>query len=184
MAKRKLRKIDDEIWKEIPFADKKYEISNYGRIKSYCYDKINGRIVKPGNVKGFLNVSIRTKGKKKSYLVHKLVAILFVPKKYDGEDIVIHLDWNKKNNYYKNLKWVTKNDSYKRMFKKFQEDRKKQGKRVTNSKLTKEDVGWIKSMLKKGIKQSVIAKLFCVSEMQITRIKRNENWAEIPPAGE
>ena len=33
--------------------------------------------------------------------------------------------------------------------------------------------------LKNGIKQNVVAKLFAISEMQVTRIKRNENWAHI-----
>ncbi len=178
---RKLRKIDDEIWKELTFTDKKYEISNYGRIKSYCYDKQNGRIVKLGNIKGFYNVSLRVNGKKKSYLVHKLTAEYFVAKTAENQDVVIHLDWNKQNNYFSNLQWVTKDESYKRMHKVLQEARKKAGKVVTSSKLSTEDVAFIKGMLEKGVKQNIIAKLFCVSEMQISRIARKENWAEIEP---
>jgi len=178
---RKLRKIDDEIWKELSFTDKKYEISNYGRIKSYCYDHENGRIVKLGNIKGFFNVSLRVEGKKKSYLVHKLAAEYFVDKTAEDQDVVIHLDWNKQNNYYLNLQWVTKADSYKRMHKVLQEARKKAGKVVTSSKLTKQDVAVIKGMLEKGVKQNLIAKMFCVSEMQVSRIARKENWAEIEP---
>ena len=73
-----LRKMDDEIWKELTFPDKKYEISNYGRVKSYCYDQVEGRIVKLGNIKGFFNVSLRVDGKKRSYLVHKLTAEAFI----------------------------------------------------------------------------------------------------------
>ncbi|MGE4290374.1 MAG: NUMOD4 domain-containing protein [Salinivirgaceae bacterium] len=62
--KRRLKKIEDEEWKRIPYADKHYEVSNYGRIKSFCYDKVNGRIVKPGVIKGFLNVSFLSEGKR------------------------------------------------------------------------------------------------------------------------
>jgi hypothetical protein len=181
MNERKLRKIDDEEWKELTFTDKKYEISNYGRIKSYCYDKANGRIVKLGNIKGFYNVSLRVDGQKKSFLVHKLTAEYFVDKTDEEQDVVIHLDWNKQNNYYANLQWVTKADSYKRMHKVLQEARKKAGKVVTSSKLSKDDVAVIKGMLEKGVKQNLIAKLFCVSEMQVSRIARKENWAEIEP---
>ncbi|TAJ15547.1 hypothetical protein DMA11_01245 [Marinilabiliaceae bacterium JC017] len=177
--KRKLRKIDDEEWKELTFTDKKYEISNYGRIKSYCYDQVNGRIVKPGNIKGFYNISLRVDGKKKSYLVHKLTAEYFIPKESDEHTVVIHLDWNKQNNFYGNLQWVTREESYKRMHKVLQEARKKAGKVVTSSKLKPEDVKVLKGMLEKGIKQSVVARLFCISEMQVSRIKRNENWAEV-----
>ncbi|MBI9060580.1 MAG: HNH endonuclease [Marinilabiliaceae bacterium] len=178
---RKLRKIEDEIWKELIFTDKKYEISNYGRIKSYCYDHENGRIVKLGNIKGFFNVSLRVEGKKKSYLVHKLTAEYFVDKTSDDQDVVIHLDWNKQNNYYLNLQWVTKAESYKRMHKVLQEARKKAGKVVTSSKLTKKDVAVVKGMLEKGVKQNLVAKMFCISEMQVSRIARKENWAEVEP---
>jgi len=178
---RKLRKIEDEVWKELIFTDKKYEISNYGRIKSYCYDHKNGRIVKLGNIKGFFNVSLRVEGKKKSYLVHKLTAEYFVDKTADDQDVVIHLDWNKQNNYYQNLQWVTKAESYKRMHKVLQDARKKAGKVVTSSKLTKQDVAVVKGMLEKGVKQNLVAKMFCISEMQVSRIARKENWAEVEP---
>ncbi len=177
---RRLKKLTDEIWKTIPFADKKYEVSNYGRIKSYCYDKEKGRIVKPGIIKGFQNVSFLSNGKKKSFLVHKITAELFVGKTADNQDTVIHLDWNKGNNHCSNLKWVTKDEAYKRMFDRLHERRRNcKEKIITYSKLTEDDVVMIKSMLQRGITQNVIAKLFCVSEMQITRIKRGENWAHV-----
>jgi hypothetical protein len=177
---RKLRKIDDEIWIPIPFADKHYEASNFGRIKSFCYNKTEGRIVKPGVIKGFLNVSFMSQGKKKSYLVHKIIAELFIKKLSDNQTTVIHLDWNKNNNHFTNLEWVTKDEAYKRMFKRIHEIRRNSPvKIVTYSKLNTEDVARIKSMLSRGITQNIIAKLFCVSEMQITRIKRGENWSHI-----
>jgi len=176
---RKLRKIEDELWKELTFTDKKYEISNYGRIRSFCYDKDSGRLVKPGNIKGFHNVSLRVDGKKRSYLVHKLTAEYFIPRDNDEQTVVIHLDWNKQNNHVTNLQWVTRDESYRRMHQLLQDTRKKSGKMVTSSKLRPEDVSVLKGLLAKGVKQTVIAKLFCISEMQVTRIKRNENWAEV-----
>ncbi|MEA2107660.1 MAG: NUMOD4 domain-containing protein [Bacteroidota bacterium] len=180
MSERNLRKIEDEVWKIITFVDKKYEVSNYGRVKSYCYNKDEGRILKPGLTKGFQTVTFKTNGKKKTFLVHKLVAIFFVPKDNDNQSIAIHLDWNKRNNYYKNLKWVTKDEAYKRIMPRLQEINKIKNKGlIRNSKLKAEDVKVLKSMLEKGIKQNVIAKLFSISEMQVTRIKREENWAHI-----
>jgi len=177
---RRLRRIEDEVWKEIPFTDRKYEISNYGRIRSYYYDKDDGRILKLGNIRGFANVSLRVNGKAKSFLVHKLTAEAFVPKEKDDQTAVIHLDWNKQNNYYKNLQWVSKDEAYKRMFKKYLDDYKRSNKIIRrNTKLKPEDVLLLKSMLKRGVKQNIIAKLFCISEMQVTRIKRNENWGAV-----
>ncbi len=172
----------EEEWKEIPYADYKYEISNFGRIKSYVQQKKRGKILNPSKIGGFCVISLKYQGKPKHFLVHKLVAEAFVPKKKETDNVVIHLDWNKSNNYYKNLKWVSKEESYKRMHEKLREDRKKKGKIVTYSKLKKEEVSLIKSMLERGVKQKIIAKMFCVSEMQITRIKRGDNWAEIKPS--
>ena|SRR6056297_2256714 len=180
MSERNLRKIEDEVWKRIPFAEKRYEVSNYGRVKSYCYNKEEGKILSPGITKGFYTVTFKTNGKKKTFLVHKLVAMAFVPKDNENQTIAIHLDWNKRNNYFKNLKWVTRDESYKRIMPRLQEINKIKNKGlIRNSKLKAEDVKVLKSMLEKGIKQNVIAKLFSISEMQVTRIKRGENWAHI-----
>jgi len=180
MQERKLRKIDDEEWKKIPFADKDYYVSNYGRVKSFCYDKEKGRILKPGTTKGFHTVTFKSKGKKRTFLVHKLVAEVFVNKPTPTHCIAIHLDWNKRNNHHKNLQWVTKEQSYKRIMPRLQEINKTKNKGIIrNSKLKPEDVAQLKSMLDKGIRQNVIARLFSISEMQVTRIKRGENWSKV-----
>lgn len=180
MTGRNLRKLEDEIWKEIPFADRKYEVSNYGRVKSYCYDKTNGKILRPGLTKGFNTVTFKTNGKKKTFLVHKLVAIVFVSKENENKTIVIHIDWSKLNNHYTNLQWVTKEAAYERIMPRLQAINKIKNKGIVrNSKLKPEDVGILKGMLEKGVKQNVIAKLFSISEMQVTRIKRGENWSKI-----
>jgi hypothetical protein len=178
---RRLRKLEDEVWKEISFTDFKYEVSNYGRIKSFCQDSLNGKILKPSIIGGFKVVSLKYKNKTKHFLIHKLVAEAFILKESADQTVVIHLDWNKSNNFYSNLMWVTKSDSYLRMHKRLQDERKKKGKVVTYSKLKPDEVALVKSMLERKVKQKLIAKMFCISEMQITRIKRGENWKEIIP---
>lgn len=178
-TKSKLRKIDDEEWKAIPHTDNKYQISSYGRIKSFCYDFQSGKIVKPGNIKGYRSINLRIEGQKKTILIHKLVAELFIPKEIENHNVVIHKDWNKLNNHISNLEWKSREESFNRSQKKLIEARKKKGKIITHSKLTKEDVGVIKQMLENGRKQKIIAKLFCVSEMQISRIKNKVSWAEV-----
>jgi hypothetical protein len=179
---RRLRKLNDEVWKEIPYTDYKYEVSNYGRVKSYYTKGGIGKVLNPSKIGGFYVVSLKYQGKSKHFLVHKVVAELFVPKESKDQTVVIHLDWNKQNNYYTNLQWATKKTSYERMHKRLREERLKRGQLVTYSKLKPEEVALIKSMLGRGIRQKMIAKMFCVSEMQITRIKRGENWKNIQPA--
>lgn len=183
IGERSLRSIDDETWKTIPDTDNKYAVSNYGRVKSFC-NSTQGKILKSSNTKGFKTVCIRVQGKRKTVLVHKLTAEAFVEKNENSE-MIIHLDWNKGNNYYKNLAWVARSDGYKRILTKLHQGNREnpRKRKVTNSKLEIKDIEILKSMLLRGVKQKVIAKLFCISEMQVTRIKKGENWASIEPKG-
>lgn len=173
------KKVKDELWERISFADAHYEISNHGRVKSFYGDTEDGKILSGGNINGYPVVGLKVKGKYRSYCIHKLVAEFFVPKGEADEVIVIHKDWDKSNNHYRNLQWVNHEYSRRRTIKRLKDEQKADGKSVTNSKLRMEDILLLKKMLKNGVRQNVIAKLFAISEMQVTRIKRSENWAHI-----
>lgn len=175
----KLRAFQDEEWKFIAGTEQKYMVSNYGRIKSFL-GNAEGKTLKQCVTKGFRTVCIRINGKRKSVLVHKLTAEAFLEKGAE-DDMVVHLDWNKGNNHYKNLKWVNRNDGYARILHRLHERNRNypRKRKVTNSKLSHHDIEVLKSMLERGVKQKVIAQLFCVSEMQVSRIKRGENWGQI-----
>lgn len=100
--------MEKEIWKRIKdFPD--YEISNWGRVKSYKRDKINGRILKtpPGN-NGYAQVNIYNPDSKKMkhFHIHRLVAESFIPNP-ENKEHVNHIDENKLNNYVGNLNWMT-----------------------------------------------------------------------------
>ncbi|OFY25302.1 MAG: hypothetical protein A2W98_04330 [Bacteroidetes bacterium GWF2_33_38] len=166
-----------EVWKELKFTERRYDVSNKGRVKSYFF-KEDGKIISPGYIKDFAVVNLKVDGKIKSYYVHKLVADAFIKKDKEA-GVVIHLDWNARNNEVENLKWISKVASYTRMHARLAELRLERGKLVTAAKLSVEDVKAIKSMIKKGVKAKVIAKMFCISEMQISRIKNGFNWSEV-----
>ena len=88
-----------------------YEISNNGKVKSL----IRNKILKPGKCQGYEHVSLLNKIDKKHYSrsVHMLVANLFVNGKTENKKIVNHLDENRLNNCYTNLKWVTHQENIK-----------------------------------------------------------------------
>lgn len=48
-----------------------------------------------------------TETSKKKFYVHRLVAVAFLAMPPEGQDIVNHIDSNKKNNHYTNLEWTT-----------------------------------------------------------------------------
>lgn len=95
-----------EEWKWIKDYEGLCEISNYGKVKSYCKNK-NGALVKLNNKNGWY-LSFRatnTHGKVKTLRVHVEVAKAFIgeiPKGYH----VHHKDGNKQNNRVSNLEII------------------------------------------------------------------------------
>lgn len=178
---KRIRKLDDEEWKVVPNSNDKYWVSNYGRVKSFVVNKKEGALLKNAVVKNFRFVNLTFNGKHKTTFVHKLVGTVWLQKPSDKHTIVTHLDRNLKNNHVSNLQWLTPEEAGKRngeFFKKIFGGKKLLGERH-HTKLKEQDVVQLKKMLQRGIPQSKIAKLFCISEMQVTRIKRGENWGDV-----
>lgn len=167
----------------VPDSQDYYYVSNYGRVKSFALNKKEGQIMTGTVVKGFRQVQINSPKIKRKYYVHKLVAQVWLPKPSDKHIYVTHLDGNLKNNQVSNLQWHTRetlHEQHRELAK--QRPRSSKGpKHINNTKLTEKDIMLLKSMLERGIVQSKIAKLFCISEMQVTRIKRGENWGHVKP---
>jgi hypothetical protein len=117
-----------------------------------------------------------------------MVAEYFLEKPSEKHNIVGHLNHIKLDNRAVNLKWMTKLENaahQKKSPQVIEAKRNRFGKRYEGTKvckLTSTKVMLIKKKLNKGAKLKTLAKIFKVSEMQISRIKNGENWAEIEPA--
>lgn len=91
--------IEDEEWKYV-YGENDYMVSNKGRI----FSTIKKVLIKPTyNNKGYL---IWTTKNNKCHLVHRDVALAFIPNP-DNKEQVNHIDGDKENNDVNNLEWST-----------------------------------------------------------------------------
>ena len=93
--------MDNEIWKcykEVHFSKsiRKYEISNYGRIR------INGEIVTPSKSGQYYVVA--------RCLLHRVVAELFIPNP-ENKPYIDHINGNTHDNRVSNLHWVSQKEN-------------------------------------------------------------------------
>ncbi|MFQ9297753.1 MAG: NUMOD4 domain-containing protein [Clostridia bacterium] len=93
----------EEIWKDIKGYENLYKISSLGNVYSLINNK--KRKLKLSKA-GYLIIDLYKNGEGKWYRVHRLVAETFIPNP-NNYPIVLHLDNNKTNNNYINLKWGT-----------------------------------------------------------------------------
>lgn len=118
----------EEIWKDIPGYEGKYQASTLGRIRSldhYSEEFINngvpcrqfrsGKIMKgTPDEDGYLDIALHvSKGKYKYYKVHRLIALTFIPTS-DTSLQIDHLNCVKDDNRVENLEWVTCKDNINR----------------------------------------------------------------------
>jgi hypothetical protein len=91
-----------EEFKDIPEYPQ-YKIGNFGNI----WSSNRGRVLQATlDQDGYVRNGFWNSGKRKSFMVHRLVARAFVPNPED-KPTVNHIDGDKTNNHYTNLEWNT-----------------------------------------------------------------------------
>ncbi len=168
---------------ETPRATKScyYYISDYGRIKSVQKETEKETLLKGSIITGgFRSLNLRLiKNGRFGVYIHKFVAEHFIPNDQEDKTFVIHIDGNKMNNYWENLRWVNRVE-----LTQWQVDNgvysPENKKRAKNTKLTESKVKLILERIKKGkTKKKLIAKQMNISYMQLNRIERGENWGHV-----
>jgi len=184
----------NEKWKEFKVSkslERRYAVSNHGRLLSFEKKIQDGRLLGGGLIDGYKSFSHRittkTRVKYQTLFVHRLVAELFLKKKSPNKTYVLHLDHNSGNNFVENLKWATKAEMIEHNKKSpaVIKGRKKTIKHNINSDgriLTVKKATEIKKRVLNPNRKTTlkeIAKQYGISEMHVYRIKSGENWGHI-----
>lgn len=86
------------------FKDTPYFVTNDGRVFR------EGRELKPELTKGYHRVTLSIGGIPKRYLIHRLVAIIYIDNP-DNKKYVNHINHNRADNRVENLEWVTHSEN-------------------------------------------------------------------------
>lgn len=174
-----------EVWKDIPSYAGLYQASDQGNVrklfkpvKKWDGSTVNGgyRIISPWiDRTGRQQVSLNKDGKKKNYQVHRAVMEAFVGLRPEGMECC-HNDGNPLNNVLSNLRWDTHINNE---LDKLSHNTMQLGEDHYNSKLTKDNVINIRSMVRDGVPYKEIYKLFNTAPRTIRDVINGKTWKHV-----
>lgn len=179
-----------EVWKDIPGYMGRYQVSNFGRIKSLSRWKIMPIWNKKYRTKEKIRSPFRGTYDKiflykgvvgKSFQIHKLVASLFIPNPRN-KPCINHKDGDKHNNNADNLEWCTHSENTQHAYDtNLMPDFINMGVENGRSKLNTKEVLIIRESYRHmlGLKYHKLldlADIFNVSRTTISRIISKTHW--------
>ena len=110
--------------------------------------------------------------------VHTIIAKLFVDGYKDGYE-VNHKDFNRKNNSYDNLEWVSHQENVRLSVDAGHWIGKHVGEKNGRAKITEEEVRLIRKEYENNKNISEISRMFGIGWSQTKRIIDNESWKSV-----
>lgn len=168
---------------EINGWNSRYWINSDGAIYNY---NIGNFMVTNKNQGGYFVIGFCLGGKRKNFLVHRLVAEYFLPK-VEGKNFINHKDGNRENNKVENLEWCTHQENINHAIKMglidhsaITEKQKNNGKRLglSRRKYSDEQIKEFRKMKSKGFTISFVAKRFGVNRSTMRDILSGVHYSE------
>lgn len=157
-----------EIWDTVQGHNGQYKISNMGRVMCVGTDKI----LSVCNT-NYSRVRLYHARPSKSYLVHRLVALAFLPR-VSGKPEVNHKNFDRFDNRAENLEWSTRQQNVDHAF-----HRMPKGEKVHFSKLTAGEVKSIRHRRGRGAPLNKLAFEYGVTFSNISAIALRKSWRHV-----
>lgn len=163
--KRSAAPIEDEVWKDVECYEGIYQVSNHGRVYSMRQDRVM-RLGISGS--GYHQVHLYSEDRERECVfVHKMVARLFVENPDPVVNNVIdHVDCNKRNNHFSNLEWCTYTKNL---------ERARNNGLIKSSKLTWDDVNDIRNS---AMTTRQVMEKYKISYHCARSVMTNKTWKE------
>lgn len=166
----------EEQWKQIDF-NTKYEVSNFGRIRKRLVKRRPYNYLKLDTSNfGHKRINLWLDKKSKRFLVHRLVALAFIPNP-ENHPIINHIDANPANNRAENLEWCDQSHNTKHAYKIGTMNAK--GSKNGLSILTEEIVLQIRDYAKKGLSQNNIGAKYGILQSHVSQIVNRKIWTHV-----
>src|ERR1700733_236673 len=174
-----------EEWKKVIGFEGLYEISSFGRIKAVLKTvkapesmggtiTRNPKIIKQGRTSnGYLKSSLLKEGNKKTFSLHRLVGIHFIPN-INNLPQINHIEGNQKDNRFWMLEWSTSSDNLKHAYRNGLA--RQDGEFHATKKLNWIKVREIRNLHKQGIPTKELSKKFGIHSGHINGIIANIYW--------
>jgi hypothetical protein len=164
-----------EIFKDIIGFENLYQISNLGNVKSFGNNKYKKeKIIKQiESNSGYKTVCLSKNNKKKTYTIHRLVALCFIHNP-NNKPQVNHINGIKTDNRVENLEWVTLSENIKHAYSKGLINVSKAENHV-NSKLTNAQVLEIRA-IGRSLTQREIGEMYGVGQVLISNVLNNISY--------
>jgi hypothetical protein len=173
----------NEEWRPVVGLEGWYSVSNTGHVRREAYVRVDGRpfrqrreVKRHPNKKGYWQVRMYGPPGARTYAVHQVVAAAFIGPKPDGFT-VNHINGIKTDNRPENLEYLTSADNHAHAVRLGLHTH---GTRHNRSKVTEEQVRWIRHMHSSQRLSTVdLGWLFDIASTNISRIVRGVNYSRV-----
>lgn len=163
----------NEIWRPVVGYEGYYSVSNFGRVRSEAREDSLGRTLPESILKarmhrnGYLQVNFCRNGQKKTFKVHRLVALAFLDNPENKEQ-VNHINNVRDDNRLENLEWCTRSENSQHC------SRQGRSRCRFTGYMTADKIQKLYELLDKGLSQRQVASLIGVDQKTVWRYNQKQ----------